>query len=334
MSQMSLEKKITRREFVKDLATSVAVVGFWPFFAHAATGNKAKPFIKWVGGKGQLLEQLSALLPKDIGERKNLTYVEPFVGGGAMLFYMLGTYPNIKRAIINDFNPDLTNVYRVIRDKPEDLIVALERYREQYGQLDAEEERKEFYLAERDKYNLNGQSDVDRAASFIFLNRTCFNGLYRVNTKGEFNVPFGKAKNPLICDRETILNDSQLLQKVEILTGDFSDVAQKIRSKAFFYFDPPYRPLTKTAAFTAYQKEGFNDEAQKRLAEFCRELDATGHQFLLSNRDPHNSDPNDNFFDDLYVGFDINRVQAARAINSKADGRGKISEIAIRNYKE
>ena len=177
--------------------------------------------------------------------------------------------------------------------------------------------------------------DVEVAALFIFINRTCFNGLYRVNSKGKYNVPFGKAKNPLICDEETIMADSRLLQKVEILKGDFEGVEKYIeKGGAFFYFDPPYRPLTPTASFTAYSKDGFGDDQQKRLAEFCRRLDASGHQWLLSNSDPHNSNPNDMFFEEIYKGFDINRVSASRMINSKASGRGKITELAIRNYKE
>lgn len=172
------------------------------------------------------------------------------------------------------------------------------------------------------------------AALFIFLNRTCFNGLYRVNAGGVFNVPFGKASHPRICDEKTIRADSELLQKVEIRCGDFTCAANGVGSGAFFYFDPPYRPLTRTAAFTAYSKEGFGDDEQRRLADFCRALDAAGQTWMLSNADPHNVDPDDAFFEELYCGFDIRRVCANRMINSKAGGRGPISELAIRNYKE
>ncbi len=296
--------------------------------------DKAKPFIKWAGGKTQLIPQLTELLPSDMPSRKGLVYVEPFVGGGAMLFWMLERYPNIQTAIINDLNGELISTYKVIRDTPEPLIDSLRALQVAYRACDGEESRKAFYLTQRERYNSGGTNAVDTAAMFIFLNRTCFNGLYRVNSKGKFNVPFGKAKNPLICDEKTIRADSALLQKVTILCGDFESVMPEVKGPAFFYFDPPYRPLTETAAFTAYSKDGFGDDQQKRLANFCRRLDAEGHKWLLSNSDPHNVNPDDMFFEEIFAGFDINRVKASRMINSKADGRGKITELAIRNYRE
>ena len=294
----------------------------------------AKPFIKWVGGKGQLIEQLAALLPKDIAERKNLVYGDPFVGGGAMLFFMLGRYPNITRAVINDLNHELVATYRSVKDSADELIDILRKQQKRYRACKSEDERKVFYLAERERYNKRGLRDVEVAALFMFLNRTCFNGLYRVNSKGLFNVPFGKSVNPLICDEETIRADSKLLQKVEILNGDFGCIEKSLGKNAFVYFDPPYRPLTHTASFTAYAKDGFNDGEQKRLAVFCRRLDRKRHQWLLSNSDPHNTDRSDMFFEEIYSGFDIHRVSASRMINSDASGRGKISELAIRNYRE
>lgn len=307
------------------LGTSVACFG----------GGKVKPFIKWAGGKGQLIEQLSNLLPNDLASRKDMVYVEPFVGGGAMLFYILSTYPNIQKAIINDLNSDLVATYKVIKERPEELIAKLRIMQEEFRACKDDKERKQYYLSKRERYNSREAKDVEIAALFIFINRTCFNGLYRVNSKGKYNVPFGKATNPLICDEDTIRKDSSLLQKVEILNGDFECVENCIGdNKAFFYFDPPYRPLTQTASFTAYSKDGFGDDQQKRLASFCRRLDAKGHQWLLSNSDPHNSDPTDMFFEDIFKGFYINRVSASRMINSKASGRGKITELAIRNYKE
>lgn len=297
------------------------------------TAQKAHPFIKWVGGKGQLIEQLSELLPEDLATEKDLVYVEPFVGGGAMLFHMLSTYTNISHAVINDMNCDLIATYKVVRDNPEALILRLQEMQDKYRKCTTDEERKKCYLQARESYNGRGHSDVEVAALFIFLNRTCFNGLYRVNSKGLFNVPFGKATNPLICDKETILADSLLLRKVEICEGDFAAIEGKVGRKAFFYFDPPYRPLTQTASFTAYDKSGFGDDQQIRLADFCRHLDSRGHRWLLSNSDPHNVNPEDMFFEKAYEGFDIHRVSASRMINSKADGRGKITELAIRNYK-
>ena len=297
-------------------------------------GMNGKPFVKWAGGKGQLVAQLDALLPSDFAKRDGLVYVEPFVGGGAMLFHVLSKYPNIRRAVINDLNADLTTCYKTVKDEPEELISQLRTYQREYASCDNEEARRALFLEKRNRYNSKRAQKVETAALFIFLNRTCFNGLYRVNSKGVFNVPFGKALNPCICDEETIRADSVLLRKVEILCGDFSSVTNSVSGKAFFYFDPPYRPLTQTAAFTAYSKDGFGDEEQRRLAGFCRSLDASGHSWLLSNSDPHNVNPSDMFFEELYDGFDIHRVRASRMINSKASGRGQITELAIRNYKE
>ena len=295
--------------------------------------NDAKPFVKLAGGKGQLLEQLTRLLPRDL-EKREFIYVEPFVGGGAMLFHMLSNYPTIKQAIINDLNADLVTCYKTIKERPDALIDMLGRFQEEYKACANEESRKSLYLAKRSRYNSRKGKGVEVAALFMFLNRTCFNGLYRVNAKGELNVPFGKAKNPLICDAATIRADSALLQKVEIRCGDFEACTVNLPARAFFYFDPPYRPLTKTSAFTAYSKNGFDDNEQRRLAKFCHRLHENGYRWLLSNSDPHNIDPNDMFFEDLYAPFDIQRVNANRMINSKATGRGRISELAIRNYKE
>lgn len=295
---------------------------------------QGKPFIKWAGGKGQLLDQLSDLLPENLKDRKDLVYVEPFVGGGAMLFYMLSNYTNITHAVVNDLNSDLVATYTVIRDRPEELIRELSNMQDEFYECQSDEGRKKVYLEKRERYNMKCAESVETAALFIFLNRTCFNGLYRVNSKGLYNVPFGKALRPLICDVDTIRADSKLLKKVVILNGDFGDVEKYVKGKSFFYFDPPYRPLTQTASFTAYSREGFGDDQQKRLADFCRHLDRAGHQWLLSNSDPHNTDPNDMFFEEIFKGFDIHRVSASRMINSKSDGRGKITELAIRNYKE
>ena len=294
-----------------------------------------KPFVKWAGGKSQLLEQLDALLPRDFSTRKGLAYVETFVGGGAMLFHVLDTYPNVDRVIINDLNKDLVTCYNVIKSKSEELIAILEAFQDDYRSKKDEEERKELFYDKRERYNTHKGDDVEVAALFIFLNKTAFNGLYRVNAKGGFNVPFNRAKNPLICDANTIRADSIALRNVEILCGDYERVLDVVgNGQAFFYFDPPYRPLSPTASFTSYSKDGFDDEQQKRLSEFCRKLDSQGYQWLLSNSDPHNANPNDMFFDDLYKGFYIQRVFASRMINSDANGRGRITELAIRNYKE
>lgn len=293
---------------------------------------KAKPFIKWVGGKSQLINQLEALLPNDFSHIADLTYIEPFVGGGAMLFHMLQQYPNIRHAVINDINPDLTGCYRTVRDQPQPLIEALRDIEERYHSLPDEEARKDFYLTQRSHYNRKNLDAVENTMLFFFLNRTCFNGLYRVNGKGLFNVPFGRYSNPCICDPETIMADSELLQKVEILTGDFEATFDHCSEHTFFYFDPPYRPLSDTSSFTSYAKEAFNDDAQVRLKQFCDRIHAAGHQFMLSNSDCKGKDEQDNFFDILYAGYHIERVWASRSINANPAKRGKLTEILVHNY--
>ena len=290
----------------------------------------AKPFIKWVGGKTQLLDDIKKSLPKDLDKREGLTYVEPFVGGGAVLFWILQEYPNITRAVINDINAELICTYRVIKNDVDSLIAELSRLQAEYLPLSAED-RKEYYLAQRALFNTKNTTDVQTAALFIFLNRTCFNGLYRVNSKGEFNVPHGKYSNPRICDEATLKADSVLLQKVEILCGDFAQTGEYAGQNVLYYFDPPYRPLTETSAFTSYATGGFDDAEQTRLRDFCDDIARNKSMFVASNSDPKNVDSEDKFFDKLYEMFNIKRVSAARMINSKADGRGAISEIMISN---
>ena len=293
---------------------------------------KAKPFIKWVGGKSQLIEQLDALLPADFDNWNNVTYIEPFVGGGAMLFYMLQRYPNIQHAIINDINPDLATCYRTVRDNPNQLIESLRDIESAYFALQSEEGRKEFFMAVRDRYNEKNLDPIENTTKFFFLNRTCFNGLYRVNKKGLFNVPFGKYSNPTICDPETILKDSGLLQRVEILNGDFEGTFEYAQGNTLFYFDPPYRPLSDTSSFNDYAKEAFNDAAQIRLKEYCDRIDEAGFRFMLSNSDCKGKNEEDNFFDVLYAAYQIDRVWASRSINSNPNKRGKLTEILVRNY--
>lgn len=292
----------------------------------------AKPFVKWVGGKTQLIEQLELLLPSDFAKRGNIVYVEPFVGGGAMLFYMLRTYGNISRAVINDINPDLTACYKVVRDYPEELVRSLGDMQEWFYAMENEDAKKEFYLQQRKRFNAKQLNPIENATLFIFLNRTCFNGLYRVNKSGEFNVPFGRYVRPLICDRETIFADSRLLQDVDILTGDFEQTLYYATKDAFFYFDPPYRPLNSTSYFNDYAKEAFDDAAQIRLKQFCDRLNALGVSFMLSNADCLASETKDRFFDDLFIDYEINRVWASRYVNANGAKRGKLTEILVRNY--
>lgn len=295
--------------------------------------GKAKPFIKWVGGKSQLIEQLDAQLPADFDNWENVTYIEPFVGGGAMLFYLLQRYPNIKHAVINDINSDLTTCYQTVRDMPEQLILSLCDIESAYLGLQNEDARKEFFLTARERYNQKNLDPIENTTLFFFLNRTCFNGLYRVNKKGLFNVPFGKYVNPTICNSEIIRKDSELLQRVEILNGDFEATFEYAKGNTLFYFDPPYRPLSDTSSFKDYSKESFNDDAQERLKEFCDKIHKAGFKFMLSNSDCKGMNEKDNFFDTLYGAYKIERVWASRSINSVPSKRGKLTEILVHNYR-
>lgn len=291
---------------------------------------KPKPFVKWVGGKTQLLSSIKKMLPINFPHRKNLTYIEPFVGGGAVLFWILKQFPNIKQAIINDINPDLTNAFNTIKNHPYELIDSLKEIRNQYLSKN-NEQRKEFYLEKRELFNTLKIDILQNTTLFIFLNRTCFNGLYRVNSKGFFNVPFGKYENPKICDEQTILDDNKLLQKVKILTGDFEETLKYATPNSFFYFDPPYKPLNTTSNFNSYSKEVFGDEEQIRLGKFCQKIHHLGHSFILSNSDVKGKNEKDEFFDNLYKSFDIQRVFAKRMVNANPQKRGQLTELLISN---
>lgn len=293
----------------------------------------AKPFLKWAGGKGQLLNKFEEMYPQELINGEIDTYIEPFVGGGAVLFDVLQKY-KVKKAVIVDLNKELINCYRCIKADVDELIKHLKTLQDEFLSL-SDEKRKDYFLKVRNRYNeihLNGKYDFEKAADFIFLNKTCFNGLYRVNSKGEFNVPFGKYKKPLICDSENLTLISNLLQNVEIRFGDYSICEEYVNGKTFIYFDPPYRPLIENLSFVGYDKSGFNDENQKELAEFVKKLDKHNCLVMLSNSDPKNTNPDDNFFDELYKEFEIDRIFAKRMINCQADKRGDITEIVVRNY--
>ena len=246
-----------------------------------------------------------------------------------MLFHMFQTHSNIKSAIINDINSDLTTCYKVVRDNPSELVNSLQEVQRAYYALNSEEERKAFFIAMRDEFNTNSLGPIRNTTLFFFLNRTCFNGLYRVNKSGLFNVPFGRYETPMICDPNTIYADSVLLQNVEILTGDYQETLSHAKDNTLFYFDPPYRPLNNTSSFNDYTKEAFNDFAQRRLKEFCDKVEAAGYHFMLSN-----SDCQDMFFDDLYAQYIIERVWASRSVNANPNKRGKLTEILVHNYPE
>jgi DNA adenine methylase len=294
--------------------------------------KKAKPFLKWAGGKTQLINDIEKALPKDISKDK-FTYIEPFVGSGAVLFWMLNNFPKLEKAVINDINDDLINTYKTISSRPNELISILDILQNEYHGLEGkDEEKKEYYYSKRELYNSRKEEQSGQAALFIFLNRTCFNGLYRVNRKNEYNVPMGSYKRPTICDKENILAVSNAMQKVEILSGDFEQTLNYTNEKSLFYFDPPYKPLSETSSFNSYAKDEFNDQEQIRLRDFCNKLDILNHTWILSNSDVKGKDVNDNFFDDLYSDFNIQRVDARRSINANPEKRGSLKELLINNY--
>lgn len=291
---------------------------------------KAKPFVKWVGGKTQLLEELKKSLPVNLRQVEDLTYIEPFVGGGAVLFWILQEYPNIKHAVINDINEELICTYKVIKSDVYNLISHLDSLQTQYLSLTAED-RKSFFLEKRNLFNSKNKSDIETASLFIFLNRTCFNGLYRVNSKGEFNVPHGKYANPKICDRVNLLAVSALLQRVEIICGDFEKTEKFATSTSVYYIDPPYKPISNTSYFTSYSKEGFDDSEQIRLRDFCSRIARKKAFFIASNSDPIEDKTGKSFFEHIYYEFKIKRVSATRLINANPNNRGFVSEIMISN---
>ncbi len=294
-------------------------------------GIELKPFVKWVGGKGQLIEQLEKYIPTN-GEKNLTKYAEPLVGGGALFFDILSNC-NFQEFYISDNNAALINAYNVIKYNVESLIGKLTEMQFTFLPMD-ENGRKYYYYMLRDKFNsliLSDDTAIEKAALFIFLNKTCFNGLYRVNRKGQFNVPMGAYKNPTICDETNLRNVSAALQNVTIVCGDYSLAKTFIDNNTFVYLDPPYRPISATAGFTAYNADCFDDDEQRRLAKFIDEINASGAKIMLSNSDPQNINPEDTFFEELYKSYTINKVDAVRAINSKGDSRGKIKELLICN---
>ncbi len=291
----------------------------------------AKPFLKWAGGKTQLIEQIKNNLPQNT-LNKPFTYIEPFVGSGAVLFWMIENFPNMKQAIINDINKDLTDSYLTIKNDVNSLIQILKKWEKEYHNLsENQEKKKEYYYQKRTLFNSRKSEQTKQTALFIFLNRTCFNGLYRVNRKNEFNVPIGSYKKPQICNEPNLKAVSKVLQNVEILNGDYSETLKYADENTFFYFDPPYKPLSETSSFNSYSKDAFDDAEQIRLKEFCELLDQKGHQWILSNSDVKGKNPQDNFFDDLYATFNILRVNARRNINANPQKRGKLTELLITN---
>lgn len=314
------------------------MVLFWgrAAMSKADSPHRAKPFLKWAGGKTQLLAQIEPFLPAALKSGQIKRYVEPFVGSGAVLFHLAQRYP-VQEFGIFDTNQELVLVYRTVQRAVEALIEHLSDLEQHYHGL-ATEAQRDFFYTLRARFNTEqaqvdyGQPCAVRAAQFIFLNRTCYNGLFRVNAKGQFNVPFGSYRNPQICFPETLRAAACILSRTQIQMGDFTSAKSVVDERTFVYFDPPYRPISPTSSFNAYQRSAFGDAAQQRLATFFRELDRTGAKLMLSNSDPHNYNVGDDFFQRLYAGFRITRVTASRMINCHQDKRGKITELLITNY--
>lgn len=301
--------------------------------------NEARPFLKWAGGKRQILGDLAKRIPTQIVKKGVIeTYIEPFVGGGAFFFYLKNNF-EIKKSVLLDINNDLILTYLVIQKGPGNLIEQLKKIESNYLKLNIIDQEKFFYKKRKEFNDMMADFDfkkynshwVERAALVIFLNKTCFNGLFRQNSKGLFNVPFGKYKNPTICDEVNIKTTAIALKNTEILCGDFNMSIKYVSDETLIYLDPPYRPIIKSS-FTKYSKDGFNDNDQRRLAQYFKDMSKKRALLMLSNSDPKSGDINDHFFDDLYKEFQINRVLSKRSINSKASKRGKISEIIITNY--
>lgn len=304
-----------------------------------ASQKTAKPFLKWAGGKGQLLGQIGRRFPAELQEGRITKYAEPFIGGGAVLFLTADRF-SIDKVYVSDRNADLILAYRTIKEQVEGLITRLEEIERRFLGL-TPKDRKSFFYEVRRLFNKRRQFSSGKALSrhaelhvarLIFLNRTCFNGLYRVNSRGEFNVPFGNYRNPMICNSSNLRSVSRLLENAFISCGDFSDCKHFVDDRTFVYFDPPYRPISRTANFNSYAPSRFDDGEQERLALFFQELDESGAKLMLSNSDPQNEDPNDTFFLDLYSKFHIHKVSASRRINSNGAKRGEVTELLITNY--
>ena len=303
------------------------------------TTPTARPFLKWAGGKAQLLDVFTRRVPQGLNEGTLPVFVEPFIGGGAVYFKFNSIF-RFKECHIFDINEELVLAYSVVKNDVRGLIDYLGDVSDDFLSRN-DSGRKDYYYTMRDAFNrakgaINftqyGEEWIERAGQLIFLNRTCFNGLYRVNSRDEFNVPFGRYRNPRILHEGVLRADSVALRNTTVHLGDFTLAEPYISKDTFVYFDPPYRPLNQTSSFTQYSKDRFTDEEQERLAAFYARCDARGASLMLSNSDPKNIDPDDEFFDDLYAGYHIDRVPARRTINCDGTKRGKIHEIIVTNY--
>ncbi len=298
-----------------------------------------KPFLKWAGGKSQLIKQMNKFFPNNLFEGEIKKYVEPFIGGGAVFFHMAHKY-QIPELFISDINSELIIVYKTIQHSLDDVIAVLSDMESKFLSFD-ETERNNYFYDIRTQFNQKKQNIdlqnynfelVERTAQIIFLNKTCFNGLFRVNSQGDFNVPIGKYKSPKICDSDNLKLVQQVLHRTHIYQGDFSRCESFVDKHSLVYFDPPYRPISDTSCFNAYAKQAFNDAEQLRLRDFFKSLDKKGALLILSNSDPKNENINDDFFETAYTGYRIEKVKAKRNINSNALKRMPINELLIMNY--
>ncbi|MBA2862651.1 Dam family site-specific DNA-(adenine-N6)-methyltransferase [Methanococcus maripaludis] len=302
--------------------------------------HEAKPFLKWAGGKRRLLTQFENHYPDELRAGKIKKYVEPFLGGGAVYFSLQSKY-KFKKVILNDINHELMLSYKVVQNNIKELISILQPIEEKFNKMTFRLQKLEYYKIRKD-YNLeklkidkNEPADIiENVAKFIFLNKTCFNGLYRINKKGMFNVPFGRYIRPRIFDEPTLRGVNKALKGVKLMCEDYKNVENciDIDDETFIYIDPPYRPLPETVSFTSYSKEDFLEKDQVELSNWFKDLDEKGAYLMLSNSDPTNTDPEDRFFEEHYNGFKIDKVFAGRIINSRVNGRRKITELVIKNY--
>lgn len=302
--------------------------------------TNAKPVVKWAGGKSKLIEEIESRMPNSLSNGEITTYIEPFIGGGALFFHMASKY-KFEKIVINDINKELILMYKVIRDHVNKLISILDRLQDNYNSIEELDNKKVLFYEIRElfnkgkktvNYSILGDMEIEHSAYMIFLNKTCFNGLYRENKSGGFNVPFGQKQTINLYDKDNILSASDILKNAIILNGDFEQVKEYIDNKTLIYMDPPYRPLSGKNSFKDYSKEDFNDESQIRLSEFFKYADLIGAKIIESNSNPKNTDETDDFFDNLYSDYKLDTIMASRSINSKGTGRGKISELLITNY--
>lgn len=292
----------------------------------------ARPFVKWAGGKVNLLDLLESHLPVDFNKQTEITYIEPFVGGGSMLFHMLNTHSNISYVIINDINKDLIRCYQLIKENPDALIKELSALEKKYNACETEDSRKAYYYMVREMYNHGNLNEDAKAAHLIFLNKTCFNGLYRVNHNGEFNVPYGIYRKQIICNTDIIQADHKLLQKVEIKCGSYEKLFPRLgEGYCFMYLDPPYRSIKGATNFRKYSEYKFEDEEQINLKAFCDVYSNAGCHIMLSNSDSENEDGS-SFFSELYNGYFCETIVAPRFINSFSAKKKKQTEVLIKNY--